>query len=68
MDGILINTEAVYIEATKRGLSDSGYSLPAAGLLKITYGRPPDEILARFRSRFPGINVKIFKNRMKDHF
>lgn len=52
LDGTLLDSEILWVEATGRVLAACGYSLSAEALLRLVYGRAWSDIFADIRTRY----------------
>jgi len=67
LDGTLVDTEVLYLEATARALSERGLSVPREELLNIVYGRSLGDVMISLRGRFPASPLDGLEERMTHH-
>ena len=68
LDGVLVDTEPLYMLAAQSSLSDMGHSLPCADLVAIVYGKAWKDALAVLDSLFPGIDAGELGRRIVRHY
>jgi len=57
LDGTLLDSEILWVEAIKQALSERGYEITDEEALKLVYGRAWTEIREEIRERFPGADT-----------
>lgn len=67
MDGTLVDTEMLWVDATQQALLDAGYSLPQNALLPILYGRAQDDVAASLNALFPDLDIPSLEAGIRDH-
>jgi beta-phosphoglucomutase-like phosphatase (HAD superfamily) len=67
MDGTLVDTELLWVDATQQSLLDAGYSLSKQELLPILYGRSQDDVVASLTSLFPDLDLPSLETGIRDN-
>jgi len=67
LDGTLVDTELLYMEATDRALRDTGCSISGERLLEISYGRAQRDIVMSLRQLFPERNLGDLESGIRYH-
>jgi beta-phosphoglucomutase-like phosphatase (HAD superfamily) len=67
LDGTLVDTEILYLEATHLALRDMERSILYDELLEILYGRSQDDVAASLIKIFPDLDVPKLERGIKDH-
>lgn len=67
LDGTLVDTEILYLEATDLSLEDMGYSMPKDELFEILYGRSQDDVVASLKGFFPDLDISRLEEGIRDH-
>ncbi len=67
LDGTLVDTEFLYLEATDLSLGDMGYSLPKDELFEILYGRSQDDVVGSLKELFADLDVPKLEEGIRDH-
>ncbi|HQH52837.1 MAG TPA: HAD family phosphatase [Candidatus Hydrogenedentes bacterium] len=57
MDGTLLDSEILWVEAVEKHLNDSGFPLPREEAIDIVYGVSWCDVYAEIRRRFPGFGL-----------
>jgi beta-phosphoglucomutase-like phosphatase (HAD superfamily) len=68
LDGTLVDTELLYLEATERALKDAGCSLEQKQLLDIVYGKSQGDIVSCLTGLFPGKSLGNLENGIRHHY
>jgi len=67
LDGTLVDTDILYLEATDLALRDMSYSLSKEELVEILYGRSLDDVEASLKVLFPDLEVPKLERGIRDH-
>ena len=59
LDGTLVDTEVLWVEATRTYLNSIGCDLPAEDALDIVYGKSWRSVHAHLLNRFPALNMNL---------
>ncbi len=68
LDGVLVDTEPLYMRAAQSSLSDMGHCLPYDDLVEIIYGKAWKDALAVLDSLFLGIDANGLEKRIVRHY